>query len=195
MKMNTKYTFFVEWSDEDDCYVARAPEMPLISGFGATRAEAMEEAEIACEAAIDIMIEDGIEPPAPALNSQYSGQFRLRMSPMLHKDVARLAIHRGVSLNSMVVSLVERGVGEMDTVSEITKKLLTLVERSERKILDKLEIVQQKVTDNAMSTWRSSMYIAAQDEAIQWKEQSQRNTWASPTEKEFYSNRARRAPQ
>jgi predicted RNase H-like HicB family nuclease len=62
-----KYSIHLDWSSEDDCYLATINEFPGLSAFGDTPEQAAHEAQIAAEAMIEILKEDGEEIPAPAL--------------------------------------------------------------------------------------------------------------------------------
>lgn len=41
---------------------------------------------------------------------EYSGQFRLRVNPELHRRLAELAADRNTSLNQLIQELLERGI-------------------------------------------------------------------------------------
>jgi len=60
-----KYPIHLNWSDEDDCYIATIKEFPGMSAFGDTPEQAAHEARIAAEAMIEVLKEDGEEIPAP----------------------------------------------------------------------------------------------------------------------------------
>jgi antitoxin HicB len=60
-----KYSIHLDWSNEDDCYLATIKEFPGLSAFGDTPEQAAHEAQIAAEAMIEVMKEDGEEIPAP----------------------------------------------------------------------------------------------------------------------------------
>jgi predicted RNase H-like HicB family nuclease len=62
-----KYSILLDWSNEDNCYLATIKEFPGLSAFGDTPEQAAHEAQIAAEAMIEVMKEDGEEIPAPAL--------------------------------------------------------------------------------------------------------------------------------
>ena len=50
---------------------------------------------------------DGREPDKP-----YKGQFQVRVRPELHREYARLALERGISLNEVVASALESALKE-----------------------------------------------------------------------------------
>ena len=100
-----KYSINVAWSDEDDCFVAKVPEFPGLSAFGDTKAEAMSEAEIALSGFLKVYDEDGCPLPEPHKVKEFSGQIRIRIPKSLHEELSRLARQEGVSLNTIIVSL------------------------------------------------------------------------------------------
>ena len=50
----------------DDCYIAQVVEWPGIMAHGDTREEAAHEIQLALEGALEVAIEIGMTPPAPA---------------------------------------------------------------------------------------------------------------------------------
>jgi predicted RNase H-like HicB family nuclease len=53
------YGMTVQWSAEDELYIARAPQFPLLAAHGDTPEEAVRELGVAIEAMIEIMKEEG----------------------------------------------------------------------------------------------------------------------------------------
>ena len=43
--MNSKYEIVVYWSEQDGCFLAEVPELPKLITDGATRVEALKNAE------------------------------------------------------------------------------------------------------------------------------------------------------
>ena len=107
----SKYGFAVRWRDEDACYIAVCPEFPGVSAFGDTPADALREAQVALDLAIEDLLEDGLPLPVPQQMATYSGQFRLRVPSWLHGQLAERAELEGVSLNTLAVSYLAAGLG------------------------------------------------------------------------------------
>lgn len=105
------YGYSVRWSDEDEAFAAFCPEFPGLSAFGESAAEALEQIQVAVELAVETHQAEGWPLPEPQGVSQYSGQFRLRMPRSLHAELAARAEAEGVSLNSLAVAYVARGLG------------------------------------------------------------------------------------
>lgn len=123
-----RYSFHVEWSAEDDAFVATCPEFPSLSAFGETRAQALNEAETALELFIEEYEEAGEALPEPRDLEQYSGQTRIRMPRFLHAELSREADRQDVSLNTLMVSYLQKGLGyEMGARAErreLTREIL-----------------------------------------------------------------------
>lgn len=49
----------IQWSDEDEGFIATAPEYPGLSAFGSTPGEAAKELFIAMDAWLEVLEEDG----------------------------------------------------------------------------------------------------------------------------------------
>jgi len=106
-----KYSINVQWSNEDDCYVATVPEFPALVALGDTQEEALAEAKAALQGFIEIYQEDGLPLPYPKLVHDYSGQTRIRMPKDLHGALSREAERQGISLNNYMVHLLsERNI-------------------------------------------------------------------------------------
>jgi predicted RNase H-like HicB family nuclease len=105
---SNRYPAQVFWSDEDDGFIALAPDLPGCSSFGETQQEALAELQDAIVAWIEAARAAGNpipEPSDPARDAEYSGKLLLRMPRGLHARLAGLAKIETVSLNQYVVYL------------------------------------------------------------------------------------------
>lgn len=109
--MTFRYSVTMAWSREDSGYIATVPELPNFSVFGETAEEAAREVEIAAEGYLEALGESGSPAPAPLELPSFSGQFRVRMPVSLHEALVTHARREGVSLNTLVVSLLAEGLG------------------------------------------------------------------------------------
>lgn len=105
------YRVVVEWSDEDDAFIARVPALPGCAAHGHRPEEATREAVIAARAIIASMRHHGSAVPPTDVTSGHSGQLRLRLPRSLHERLTRLAAVDGVSLNQELVALLAAGAG------------------------------------------------------------------------------------
>ncbi|MDP9311611.1 MAG: type II toxin-antitoxin system HicB family antitoxin [Chloroflexota bacterium] len=106
-----KYSFSVMWSDEDEEFVALCTEFPGLSGLGETPEEAIAELQVALKLAIETYEAEGWALPEPQVLHEYSGKLLVRMPKMLHGKLARQAEIEGVSLNTLVVTMLSEAVG------------------------------------------------------------------------------------
>lgn len=96
----SRYTKFVEWSDEDGCFVGRCPEMMLGGVHGMDEAKVYMELCEAVEEMIEIVSRDGAPLPEAFINRAFSGRFVVRIDPALHRRLAAKAEAAGESLNT-----------------------------------------------------------------------------------------------
>lgn len=101
------YRILTEWSDEDGAWIARVPALRNCAAHGDTPAAAAAEAEAAATAMAEVL---GTNAP-PADNALPSGNIRLRLPRSLHAELSRRATVEGVSLNSLMVTLLAQRTG------------------------------------------------------------------------------------
>lgn len=106
-----KYSMQLFYSEEDNEYVALIPEFPHLSALVASPDDAVREVRVAAEAFLEDMEDVGQEPPVPHLLESFSGQLRVRMPRSLHRTLAGRARMEGVSLNTMIVTLLALAAG------------------------------------------------------------------------------------
>lgn len=105
------YGIQVAWSPEDEAYVARVPALPGCAAHGDTPASAIEEAQEAATAMLEVMAERGDPLPGAEPAQSHSGNIRLRLPRSLHARLDALASAEGVSLNALMVALLAEGAG------------------------------------------------------------------------------------
>lgn len=98
------YTKFVEWSDEDQCFISRCPEIMTGGIHGSDEAKVFAELCQAVEEMIQLIHADGHEMPEPLAAKKFSGKFVLRVEPALHRRLAAKALAAGESLNSFCIN-------------------------------------------------------------------------------------------
>lgn len=99
-ELAARYTKFVEWSDEDECFIGRCPEIMAGGVHGDDEAKVYAELCQAVEEMIELIYADGCELPEPLTAKKFSGKFILRVAPALHRRLAAKALAAGESLNS-----------------------------------------------------------------------------------------------
>lgn len=140
------YSINVTWSVEDDCFVATIPEFSGLSAFGATREEAVAEAQIALEGFFEIYEENGISLPKPSTLPNYSGQFRLRLPKTLHSELSLEAHKEGCSLNSYISSLLSERHTLKQNNLQLQNTVNTLLEIIKKD--QKATAYSQEIVDN-----------------------------------------------
>ena len=95
-----RYTKFVEWSDEDQCFIGRCPEIMAGGVHGSDEAKVYVELCQTVEEMVELIHADGHELPEPLMAKKFSGKFVLRIEPALHRRLAAKALAAGESLNS-----------------------------------------------------------------------------------------------
>ena len=98
-----RYAKFVEWNEEDQCFIGRCPELMLGGVHGNDEAGVYTELCIAVEETIKLIHMDGQEMPHPLSKKGFSGKFVLRVEPAIHRRLAAKALAAGESLNSYCV--------------------------------------------------------------------------------------------
>ncbi len=99
----TQYTKFVEWSEEDQCFIGRCPELMLGGVHGSDEAKVYAELCVAADEMVELIHADGQHLPEPLGAKPFSGKFVLRVDPALHRRLAAKALAAGESLNSYCI--------------------------------------------------------------------------------------------
>jgi predicted HicB family RNase H-like nuclease len=95
-----RYTKFVEWSEEDQCFIGRCPEIMAGGVHGSDEARVYAELCQAVEEMLELIYKDGQALPEPLAAKKFSGKFILRVEPAIHRRLAAKALASGESLNS-----------------------------------------------------------------------------------------------
>ncbi len=105
------YAAQVFWSDDDEGYIALAPDLPGCSAFSKSADGALAELRHAIEAWLKAATAAGNEIPSPSSAPEpqsFSGKFALRMPKELHASLTHQAETQGVSLNQFIVYLLAK---------------------------------------------------------------------------------------
>lgn len=104
MKAVDKYTFRVEWSEDDQLHIAHCLEMPSLKAHGKTPEKALLEIRTVVGEAISWMKRDGEDIPEPLSLRQYKGNLTLRVPPDVHRKLVMASAEAGVSVNQYILS-------------------------------------------------------------------------------------------
>lgn len=95
------YTYRVTWSPEDEEHVGTCVEFPSLSWLAKTPEAALTGIGRVVAKVVADMKAHGEAIPAPLAEKSYSGEFRVRIPPQLHRTLAMRAAEEGVSLNRL----------------------------------------------------------------------------------------------
>jgi predicted RNase H-like HicB family nuclease len=130
--MANRYSFNIEWSDEDEEYIATCPAFPGLSAFGETEEDALEEAKIALEGFIETHKANRMALPEPIVHEVVSGKFQLRLPKSLHRLAVRMAELEGVSLNSYIADAVRARVSGDQVANRVLNEVRHLFARTQK---------------------------------------------------------------
>ena len=99
-----RYAKFVQWSDQDQCFIGRCPSLFDGGVHGSDEAKVYKELCETVEEWMELLHKDGVPlPKSTADKKVYSGTFVLRAEPALHRRLVLKAQAAGESLNSFCV--------------------------------------------------------------------------------------------
>ena len=98
---NDHYTYRLTWSNEDAEHIGLCTEFPSLSWLAPTPEAALAGIrQIVAEVVAD-MQNNGEAIPEPLAEKRYSGEFRVRIPPEVHRALAMQAAEQGISLNRL----------------------------------------------------------------------------------------------
>ncbi|MHB1373144.1 MAG: type II toxin-antitoxin system HicB family antitoxin [Thauera sp.] len=95
------YTYRVTWSSEDGEHVGLCTEFASLSWLAETPEGALAGIRQLVKEVVTDLQSNGEAVPEPLADRRYSGEFRVRIPPELHRDLAMQAAEQGVSLNRL----------------------------------------------------------------------------------------------
>ncbi|PIU49795.1 MAG: toxin-antitoxin system HicB family antitoxin [Desulfobacterales bacterium CG07_land_8_20_14_0_80_52_14] len=99
-----KYTYRIEWSEEDHCHVARCLEFPSLAAHGDTIEEVLREIKYVVVESLKWMREEGETVPKPLGLKKFKGHLSLRIPPEKHRELVIRCAEEGISLNQFILS-------------------------------------------------------------------------------------------
>lgn len=95
------YTYRVTWSVDDAEHAGLCVEFPSLSWLAATPEAALAGIRKLVREVVRDMESTGEAIPRPLAEKHYSGEFRVRIPPQVHRSLALQAAEQGVSLNRL----------------------------------------------------------------------------------------------
>jgi predicted RNase H-like HicB family nuclease len=99
-----KYTYRIEWSEEDKVHIARCLEFPSLAAHGKTPEKALREIETVVAASVEWIEKENGVVPEPLGARHYKGNITLRVPPDVHRMLAIASAEQGVSVNQLILS-------------------------------------------------------------------------------------------
>ena len=95
------YTYRVTWSAEDGEHAGLCAEFPSLSWLAATPEKALAGIRQVVAETVADMQRSGEQIPNALAEKHYSGEFRVRIPPEVHRALAMEAAEQGISLNRL----------------------------------------------------------------------------------------------
>ena len=95
------YTYRITWSPDDGEYVGLCAELPSLSWLAQTHGEALAGIRQVVVEVVSDMESNHETIPTPLSEKRYSGEFRVRIPPEVHRTLAIQAAEQRISLNSL----------------------------------------------------------------------------------------------
>ena len=99
-----KYTYRVEWSEEDNTHIAYCLEFPSLAAHGNTVADALANIAEVVDESVQWLIEEDSPVPEPFGLKKYKGNLSLRVPAETHRKLAIQSAEAGVSINQYILS-------------------------------------------------------------------------------------------
>jgi predicted HicB family RNase H-like nuclease len=96
------YTYRVTWSPEDNEHIGLVSEFPSLSWLASDQVDALLGIRTLVDNVVAEMQESGEEPPIPIADRNYSGVFKVRIPPEVHRALVAKAAEDHISLNRLV---------------------------------------------------------------------------------------------
>ncbi|MHA7291569.1 type II toxin-antitoxin system HicB family antitoxin [Arthrobacter sp. MDT3-24] len=100
-----QYRYSVQWSQEDEEFVATVLEFPSLSWLDEDQFEALRGLERLVSDVIEELRQSGEAVPLPISSQTFSGRLNLRVPPELHRKLVIEAANHGVPLNKYATEL------------------------------------------------------------------------------------------
>lgn len=95
------YTYRVTWSSEDNEHIGLCTEFPSLSWLAPTPETALSGIRQLVREVVYDMQANQESIPQPLSEKKYSGEFRVRIPPEIHRSLAMQAAEQGISLNRL----------------------------------------------------------------------------------------------
>jgi len=106
--LNLPYTYIIEWSEVDGCFLGSIVELERNMTCGKTREEVLSNLKEALASYVTTSIENKMEIPEPLKIDDFKGNITYRTSKERHYRLAKQAKLYGMSINAII----DEAIGE-----------------------------------------------------------------------------------
>ena len=103
---NLPYTFIIEWSDIDECFLGSIAELERNMTCGQTREEVLSNLKEALASYIATSLENNMEIPEPLRIKDFKGNITYRTSRDRHYKLAKQAKLHEKSINAFIDEII-----------------------------------------------------------------------------------------
>ncbi|MCL2878872.1 MAG: type II toxin-antitoxin system HicB family antitoxin [Treponema sp.] len=96
------YTYIIEWSDVDKCFLGSIVELEHNMTCGQTREEVLANLREALIAYVTTSLENKLEIPEPLKIDDFKGSITYRTNRERHYRLAKFAKQYGISINAFI---------------------------------------------------------------------------------------------
>ena len=96
------YTFIIDWSDADNCFLGSIVELERNMTCGQTREEVLSNLKEALVSYVTTSLDNNMEIPEPLNIRDYKGSITYRTSKERHYQLAKQAKRYGKSINAYI---------------------------------------------------------------------------------------------
>jgi predicted HicB family RNase H-like nuclease len=108
-ELSEHYAYRIEWSKEDGEHVGLCTELPSLSWLAPSQEEALKGIKKLVREVLADMEKNAEVLPPPLAEKEYSGVFKVRIPPFLHRKLALEAAESQVSLNRLISAKLASG--------------------------------------------------------------------------------------
>lgn len=164
--MANRYSFNIEWSEEDQEYIATCPAFPGLSAFGETEEEALKEGKIALAGFVETHEANNMPLPEPVVYESVSGKFQLRLLKSLHRLAVQMAQRERVSLNTYIADAVRTRVSGEQVASRVLGEVRQLLAQTQTAVASVMTVGdrQARYTERTQTTLTEKTVHVATEE-------------------------------
>jgi len=100
--LNLPYSYIIEWSDVDGCFLGSIVELERNMTCGSTREEVLANLKDALASYVITSLANNMEIPEPLKTNNFKGNITYRTSKERHYQLAKLAKRYGKSINAFI---------------------------------------------------------------------------------------------